>query len=144
MTARKAEERLALALPSKGRLGETAESFFSRAGLPISKPNRRQYTASIPNLPGAAVVYQRARDIVDKVAEGRVDIGITGYDIVAEHGADSADIIIIERLPFGACELLLAVPDAWIDVASLADLADLSLRKHERGGQLRIAPSTPI
>ena len=130
---------LILAMPSKGRLVDSAERFFSRAGLPIDKPNRRQYTAVIPGLPGAEVVYQRARDIVDKVVEGRVDIGITGYDIVAEHSADSDDIIIIERLPFGRCELLLAVPDAWIDVASIADLADLSLRQRDRGGQLRIA-----
>ena len=139
MMARGHDENLILALPSKGRLVDSVERFFSRAGLPIDKPNRRQYTAVIPSLPGAEVVYQRARDIVDKVVEGRVDIGITGYDIVAEHSADSDDIIIIERLPFGRCELLLAVPDAWIDVASIADLADLSLRQRDRGHQLRIA-----
>ena len=137
--SRERDDSLILALPSKGRLVDESARFFSRAGLPIDKPNRRQYSALIPGLPGAEVVYQRARDIVDKVVEGRVDIGITGYDIVAEHSADSDDIIVIERLPFGRCELLLAAPDAWIDVASIADLADLSLRQHERGGQLRIA-----
>ena len=82
---------LALALPSKGRLNESAESFFARAGLPINKPNRRQYRATIPNLPSAEVVYQRARDILDKVGEGSVDIGVTGGRVarVAERIAES-------------------------------------------------------
>ena len=130
---------LILALPSKGRLGDASESFIGRAGLQIYKPNRRQYTATIPSLPSAEVVYQRPRDILGKVGEGRVDIGITGFDTVAEYGGETEDVIIIDKLGFGRCELLLAVPDSWIDVTSMADLADLSLRHHERGKQVRIA-----
>ena len=125
--------------PSKGNLAEPCETFFARAGLRIYKPNRRQYSATIPRLPQAEVVYQRPLDILNKVLEGRADIGITGLDIVVEHGEDSADVMVIDRLGFGRCELLLAVPDSWIDVSSIADLSDLSLRYQERGGQLRIA-----
>lgn len=139
MIDRIAADKLILALPSKGRLGDDSENFFGRAGLRIYKPNRRQYTASIPSLPAAEVVYQRPRDILGKVGEGRVDIGITGYDILAEYGSETEDVIIIDKLGFGRCDLLLAVPDSWIDVTSVADLADLSLRYHERGKQLRIA-----
>lgn len=130
---------LIVALPSKGNLAEPCDSFFARAGLRIYKPNRRQYSATIPRLPQAEVVYQRPLDILNKVLEGRADIGVTGLDIVAEHGEDSADVMVIDRLGFGRCELLLAVPDSWIDVTSIADLSDLSLRHQERGGQLRIA-----
>ena len=132
-------ENLIVALPSKGNLAEPCERFFARAGLPIYKPNRRQYSATIPRLPLAEVVYQRPLDILNKVLEGRADIGVTGLDIVAEHGEDSADVMVIDRLGFGRCELLLAVPDSWIDVSSIADLADLSLRHQARGAQLRIA-----
>ncbi len=139
MINKMAADKLILALPSKGRLGDDSESFLGRAGLRIYKPNRRQYTATIPSLPCAEVVYQRPRDILGKVGEGRVDIGITGEDIVAEYGGESEDLIIIDKLGFGRCELLLAVPNSWIDVTSIADLADLSLRHHERGKQLRIA-----
>ena len=128
-----------IALPSKGQLGEASHAFLGKAGLPVYKPNRRQYTAVIPSLRGAQVVYQRPRDILSKVAEGRVDIGITGYDIVAEHGVESESVLIIDQLDFGKCQLLLAVPDSWIDVTSIADLADLSLRHQEAGSQLRIA-----
>ena len=130
---------LVIALPSKGQLGDASDRFLGAAGLQIYKPNRRQYTATIPSLPRAEVVYQRPRDILNKVAEGRVDIGITGLDIVAEHGEETGDVMIIDKLGFGKCELLLAVPDSWIDVTSIADLADLSLRHHGRGTRLRIA-----
>ncbi|MCY3575593.1 MAG: ATP phosphoribosyltransferase [Chloroflexi bacterium] len=132
-------DKLIIALPSKGKLGDDSDNFLARAGLPVYKPNRRQYSASIPSLPGVEVVYQRPRDILSKVSEGRADIGITGLDIVAEHSQDSADVMVIDELGYGRCALLLAVPDSWIDVSSMADLADLSLRQQESGAQLRIA-----
>ena len=131
--------KLILALPSKGQLAEDAHNLLARAGLRIYKPNRRQYTATIPSLPGVEVVYQRPRDILNQVGVGRADIGVTGLDIVAEHSEDSADVMTIDKLGFGRCELLLAVPDSWIDVTSIADLADLSLRQQSRGAPLRIA-----
>ena len=133
------QENLIIALPSKGRMGEDADSLFGRAGLQIYKPNSRQYTATIPNLPLADVVYQRPRDIVSRVAEGQADIGVTGLDNVLEYGADSADIMVIDRLGFGKCKLLLGVPESWADVSSIADLAELSQRNEERGEQLRVA-----
>ncbi len=132
-------ENLILALPSKGQLGESSANFLGKAGLNIYKPNKRQYTATIPSLPKCEVVYQRPTDIFAKVNEGRVDIGITGLDIVMEYTEDSDDVMVIEKLGFGKCELLLAVPDSWIDVTSIADLADLSLRNQSTGKQLRIA-----
>ncbi|MCY3832990.1 MAG: ATP phosphoribosyltransferase [Chloroflexi bacterium] len=139
MSSARTTENLIIALPSKGQLGDAADTFFGRAGLQIYKPNRRQYSATIPSLPRSEVVYQRPRDILSKVEEGRADIGVTGLDIVLEHSEDSTDVMVIDRLGFGKCELLLAAPDSWIDVTSIADVADLSLRYQERGIQLRIA-----
>jgi ATP phosphoribosyltransferase len=132
-------DNLIIALPSKGQLGETSTSFLGRAGLNIYRPNKRQYTASIPSLPNCEVVLQRPTDIFGKVNEGRVDIGITGLDIVMEYMEESDDVMVIDKLGFGKCELLMAVPDSWIDVTSIADLADLSLRHQAMGKQLRIA-----
>ena len=133
------DDRLLIALPSKGQLGDSSADFLAKAGLPVHKPNRRQYTATIPGLPLTDVVYQRPRDILGKVSEARVDVGITGLDIVAEHREEADDVIVVARLGFARCALLLAAPDSWIDVTSIADLADLSLRHQERGRQLRIA-----
>lgn len=131
-------DSLIIALPSKGKFGDDCDRFLARAGLPVYKPNRRQYTAAIPSLPQTEVVYQRPRDILGRVAEGLVDIGITGLDVVGEHSENSSDVMIIDRLGFAKCALLVAVPSFWTE-RSIADLADLSQRKHERGDQLRIA-----
>jgi ATP phosphoribosyltransferase len=68
----------------------------------------------------------------------RADIGVTGLDNVLEYGEDLAEIMVIDRLGFGKCALLLGVPESWTDVTSIADLADLS-RRREGGAQLRIA-----
>ena len=132
-------DSLIIALPSKGKLGDDCDRFLARAGLPIYKPNRRQYSAAIPSLPQTEVVYQRPRDIQARVGEGLVDIGITGMDVVGEQSADSSDVMVIDRLGFAKCALILAAPDSWTDARSMADLADLSRRKHERGEPLRIA-----
>ncbi len=139
MYNKRENENLIIALPSKGQLGESSVNFLGRAGLNIYKPNSRQYTGTIPSLPGCEVVFQRPTDIFGKVNEGRVDIGITGLDIVSEYTEDADDVMVIDKLGFGKCELLLAVPESWIDVTSIADLADLSLRNQEMGSQLRIA-----
>ncbi len=132
-------DSLIIALPSKGKLDADCDRFLARAGLPVYKPNRRQYTASIPSLPQTEVVYQRPRDIPARVAEGLVDIGITSLDVLAEYSEDSTNVMLIDRLGFARCSLLLAVPDSWTDIRSIADLADRSLRQQANGDPLRIA-----
>jgi len=133
------EALLKLALPSKGQLSSTSMDFLARAGLRVYRPNERQYAAVIPTIPGIEVVFQRATDIFEKVNDGSVDLGITGYDIIGEYGEDTDDVVIIEKLGFGKCELVLAVPDSWIDVSTLTDLADLAITYKEKGKQLRIS-----
>jgi len=103
-------DNLIVALPSKGNLAEPCEGFFARAGLRIYKPNRRQYSATIPRLPQAEVVYQRPLDILNKVLEGRAGICVPGLGIVAEHGGNLADVVGFGRLGFFRFPLPLAVP----------------------------------
>lgn len=131
--------KLRLALPSKGALGDESLSFLANAGLKVYKPNERQYTATIPAIKGIEVVFQRPVDVFRKVNDGSVDLGITGYDVMREHEDESDDVIVIDHLRYGECELVLAVPDSWIDVSSLTDLADLALAYKEKGREIRIA-----
>ena len=129
--------QLRLALPSKGRLeGETLD-FLAGCGLRVDKTNPRQYSASIPALPRVLVLFQRPADIPRSVASGDMDLGITGYDTVVEALGDDPDgvIIVHEALGYGACSLVVAVPDAWEDVDSLPALA----ARARRLGGLRIA-----
>jgi ATP phosphoribosyltransferase len=118
--------------------------FLANSGLRVLRTNPRQYIASIPSLPQIEVLLQRAADILTKVSEGSADLGITGYDIVMEQGGGHDNIVIMSRgLGFGRCELVLAVPESWVDVSSVGDLADLSIFYNERGKSLRIATKYP-
>ncbi len=130
-----------LSLPSKGRLAQDALHFLSACGLPVAKPNPRQYAARIPALPGLTVLFQRPGDIVVSVRDGSVDFGITGMDLVAERqGPNGAVLTLHDALGFGHCRLALAVPEAWNGVHTLADLA-----AHARalGRALRVATKFP-
>ncbi len=120
----KTREDIRLSLPSKGRLSEDAVAFLAACGLRIYKPNPRQYAASIPELPGVTVLFQRPTDIVVSVRDGSVDLGITGLDVTQEYGGEQDAILVLhEALGFGACRLALAVPEAWEGVNTLEDLA---------------------
>jgi ATP phosphoribosyltransferase len=132
--------RVRLALPSKGELEKPTLSFLAAAGLEVYRPNQRQYVASIPAVPEVEVLFQRAADIVNKVEEGSVDLGVTGFDIVSEQGEGSDNTIVMaEDLGYGRCALVLAVPESWVDVTSVDDLGDLAIGYKEQGRALRIA-----
>ena len=125
---------LRLALPSKGREDETLR-FLGQCGLSVDRSNPRQYRARMRGLPtGAEVVFQRATDIFDKVDEGSVDLGITGYDIVAEHRSEEDEIVVVHpELGFRRCALVLAVPEGWLDVTSVSDLAEVAVELRSAG-----------
>lgn len=133
--------RVMLALPSKGALAEPTLDFLKACDLKVVNPNPRQYLATLPVLPGLGVLFQRVSDIVYKVADGTVDLGITGLDVVHELAGDDDGVLILhEDLHYGECELVIAVPEAWIDVDTMADVADvaLDLRENKRRN-LRVA-----
>jgi ATP phosphoribosyltransferase len=133
-----------LALPSKGQLEKPTLDFLAAAGLGVSRPNERQYVASIPAIPEIMVLFQRASDIFSKVDEGSVDLGITGFDTVSERGDGRDNVVVMyDGLGYGTCELVLAVPDTWVDVSSVEDIADLSVLFREKGKSLRIATKYP-
>jgi ATP phosphoribosyltransferase len=135
---------LMLALPSKGELEEPTRSFLASCGLAVFRPNDRQYLASIPSAPGVTVLFQRATDIVGKVLDGSADLGITGYDVLHEQSAGHDDLILLfDRLGYGGCALVIGVPDNWLDVSSIQELADLTVLFKEKGKKLRIATKFP-
>jgi ATP phosphoribosyltransferase len=113
-----------LALPSKGRLEPESLTFLEACGLPVYKPNPRQYQAHLPAVPTVNVLFQRPGDIVVGVRQGSLDFGITGLDMVAEKRGPTNDVLVIhDDLGFGRCALTLAVPENWQHVYTLADLA---------------------
>ena len=131
-----------IAVPAKGRLQENAESFFARAGLELVKPRgARDYRGAIADLPGIEVAYLSAAEIVELLAQGAVHFGLTGEDLVREKIPDAdREVVFIDALGFGYANVVVAVPQAWIDVLSMADLDDVATAfrlKHER--KMRVA-----
>jgi len=135
---------LRLALPSKGQLEQPTLDFMEACGLAIARYSTRSYTGSVATLPEISVLFQRAADIPAKVEEGSANLGITGSDIVNEFRSEDSNLVmVIEDLGYSRCDLVLAVPDDWIDVSSLADLTDLAAEMWEKGRELRVATKFP-
>lgn len=147
---------LIIALPNKGRLHNQTIDFLKECNLSVSRDNERQYQAKMKGIAdGVDVVFQRARDIPKVVSEGRVDLGITGFDIFCETGGearqgecipvfpDRRDNPEVGFLPYGGCSLVLAVPDHWVDITSVSDLAELAINRKKEGRMLRVATEFP-
>jgi ATP phosphoribosyltransferase len=131
-----------IAVPAKGRLQENAEAFFARAGLDLVKPRgARDYRGSIADLPAVGVAYLSAAEIVDVLAQGHAHFGVTGEDLVRELVPDAdRRVVFVDALEFGHANVVVAVPQAWIDVRSMADLDDVATAfrlKHDR--KMRVA-----
>lgn len=133
---------LVLAVPSKGRLQENATAFFSRAGLKfVQSRGSRDYRGTIAGLDGTDVAFLSASEIVSQLASGAAHLGITGEDLVREQVADAdAAVEMLTPLGFGHANVVVAVPQAWIDVRSMADLDDVASHMRARHGRkLRVA-----
>ena len=133
---------LILAVPSKGRLQQNAESFFARAGLELVKPRgARDYRGTVAGLDGIEIAYLSAAEITAQLAQGAAQLGVTGEDLVREMIPQSdRRVVLIAGLGFGFANVVVAVPQAWIDVRNMADLDDVATAfrlKHER--KMRLA-----
>jgi ATP phosphoribosyltransferase len=72
---------------------------------------------------------------------GAIDLGVTGSDLIHESSErGSQNVIFVKPLGFGGADVVVAIPDAWIDVVSMSDLADVASDFRNRHGRwLRIA-----
>ena len=113
---------ITIGLPSKGRLKDKSLSFFNDNGFKILQSNKeRNYFASIQNKPNAKIIYLHAKEIIQRLGDGTLDIGISGLDLLKESEKNLQDKINIKKkLNFGEANLVVAVPDDWIDVQTIA------------------------
>src|SRR5262249_24993064 len=119
---------LILAVPSKGRLQENANQFFEKAGLPILQPRgARTYSGTVQGVPEVEVAFLSAGEIAGQLASGAVHLGVTGRDLVEETIEDWQDRAeLVAPLGFGFADVVVAVPQTWIDVETMADLDDVA------------------
>jgi ATP phosphoribosyltransferase len=133
---------LVLAVPAKGRLQENAEAFFARSGLNLVKPRgARDYRGAITGLDNVEVAYLSAGEITAQLAAGSVHMGVTGEDLVREQLPDADQrVVLIQGLGFGFATVVVAVPQAWIDVRTMADIDDVATSfRHHHGRKMRVA-----
>ena len=137
---------ITIGLPSKGRLKDKAISFFSENGLKILQNEKeRNYFGTIENKSNINIVFLHAKEIIQRLGDGTLDIGISGLDLLNESGKNLRDKIYIEqKLNFGNANLVVAVPNDWIDVQTIADLEEVSFDiRSKRNTRLRVATKYP-
>ena len=125
---------LTIALPSKGRIQEGCFEFFAAAGIPVSKgSDARGYTGALKNVPGVEVMFLSAGEIPGVLESGVAHLGITGEDLILERAANP-DHTIASILPLGfaRADVVVAVPQSWIDVRTMSDLEEVSVDFHNR------------
>ncbi|MCB1382602.1 MAG: ATP phosphoribosyltransferase [Notoacmeibacter sp.] len=131
-----------IALPSKGRLKEQAIEVFEKAGFTIVQPeDARQYRASVAGRSDIEIAFLSASEIARELGAGTVDMGVTGEDLVRESlPAWNEKVEISARLGFGHADVIVAVPEVWFDVETMADLNDVAADfRMGHGRRLRIA-----
>jgi ATP phosphoribosyltransferase len=135
-------DKLILALPSKGRLMEQTASAFAKAGLSVAKTgSARGYQGEIAGWSDVEVNFVSSSEIAQFVKLGKVHLGVTGEDLLRENIPDCDERVrFIAPLGFGFADVVVAVPDCWIDVRRMADLEEAAVAYRRAHGQrMRVA-----
>ena len=137
---------ITIGLPSKGRLKEDSIHFFEKNNLkPTSNGGERNYFAQIDNLPNAKIIYLHAKEIIQRLGDGNIDIGISGLDLLRESPINlQKKIEVKKKLNFGVADVVVAIPNDWIDVQTIADLEEISFEfRDKKNTRLRVATKYP-
>jgi ATP phosphoribosyltransferase len=134
---------ITIALPSKGRMKDDASAIFEKAGLKIvAVGNERSYRGRVDGLDDIEIAFLSASEISREIGLGSIDFGVTGEDLIRE-GLSEADarVEFCARLGFGHADVVVAVPEIWLDVDTMADLGDVAADFRARHGR-RLAIAT--
>ena len=140
------KDLITIGLPSKGRLKDKSILFFNNIGLKILQSEKeRNYFGSIENMANIKIIFLHAKEIIQRLGDGTLDVGISGLDLLNESDKNLRSKININRkLKFGNANLVVAVPDDWIDVQTVADLEEVSFDiRSKRNSRLRVATKYP-
>ena len=137
---------ITIGLPSKGRLREGAIQFFKKNNFKlISNGGERNYFAEFENYPNIKIIYLHAKEIIQRLGDGTLDIGISGLDLLNESATNlKQKIEVKKKLDFGSANVVVAIPNDWIDVQTVADLEEVSFDfRDKKNTRLRVATKYP-
>jgi len=135
-----------IGIPSKGRLRNDILKIFKKNKLNlISERGERDLLGSINNITKVKILYLHAREIVERLVDGSLDLGFSGYVLLKESEIIAQKKInVIKKYNFGKANLVIAVPDPWIDVQTVADLEEIAFEfKDKKKKRLRVATKYP-
>ena len=137
---------ITIGLPSKGRLREGAIQFFKKNNFKLtSNGGERNYFAEFENYPNIKIIYLHAKEIIQRISDDTLDIGISGLDLLNESAANHKQKIEVKKkLDFGSANVVVAIPNDWIDVQTVADLEEVSFDfRDKKNTRLRVATKYP-
>ena len=135
-----------IGIPSKGRLRKDVLNIFKNKRLNlISERGKRDLIGSIKNIKNVKILYLHAREIVERLGDASLDIGFSGYDLLRESEVNmQKKINVIKKYEFGKANLVVAIPDPWIDVQTVADLEEIAFEfRDKKKKRLRVATKYP-
>ncbi|MEE3070541.1 MAG: ATP phosphoribosyltransferase, partial [Pseudomonadota bacterium] len=131
-----------IGVPSKGRLMEKTFDWFAERGVTLSRTGSdREYAGKVEGIDGVELVLLSAGEIPRELAAGRIHLGVTGQDLIREKLSQwEQRVEELAELGFGQADLIIAVPQVWVDVDTLDDLdAVAAAFRAKHGFRLRIA-----
>ncbi len=131
-----------LGIPSKGRLMEATAELLAKAGHAIDRTgSERGYRGKLQGLPDIDVAFLSASEIAANLRDGKIDAGVTGEDLLRETIPPTDESVSIAvRLGFGPAKVIVAVPECWLDVASMSDLDEVAEQFYrQHGRRMRVA-----
>jgi len=131
-----------IALPSKGRLKEQAEAWLADCGFQLDMlGGARGYRAALKGLAGAEAALLSSSEIAAALEAGDVHLGVVGEDLLRERADDIDErVTLLQPLSFGHADLVVAAPQSWIDVQTMADVDEVAMAYLARTGRrLRVA-----
>ena len=133
-----------IGLPSKGRLKEDTLKIFKKRKLNIITKDRGLF-GYIKKIPNIKIIYLHARECIEQLSLGNIDLGFSGLDLLRESETNIQKNISIEKkFNYGQANLVLAIPDLWIDVQTLLDLDEVAYEfKRKKKRLLRVASKYP-
>ena len=135
-----------IGIPSKGRLRSGVLNIFKKKKLKIlSERGKRDLFGFIKGKKNIIINYLHAREIIERLADGSLDIGFSGYDLLMESEINiQKKVIVKKKYDFGEAILVVAIPDDWIDVQTMPDLEEIAFEfKDKKRNRLRIATKYP-
>ena len=135
-----------IGVPSKGRLRKNVLEVFKKNKYNlISERGERDYFAKIKNKRNVKVIYLHAREIIERWSDNSLDIGVSGYDLLKETSKNiQKKILVFKKYNFGNAKLVVAIPNKWIDVQTIADLEEVAFEFKDHNKQrLRVATKYP-